>query len=123
MILRRYASVEGEIENSRLVLTGPRIYKTRHGDVEIFVCGKGAKDAGFKPQSWVIRCEGEWYIRPTGAKKLRTDFSQPRGPNGWPMKLKNSRGQYLIRGGCWTTEVYRASPMEVNELEMAEIIS
>jgi len=121
MILRRYAALQGEIKDSRLVLAGGRVHTTPHGDVEIFICGRGAKEAGFKPLSWVIRVGDTWYIRPTGPKGPRRRWDLVEGKFAWTTTYETQRGQYRIRGGRWTTEVFEASPIEVNELELAEI--
>jgi hypothetical protein len=70
------------------------------GNTEWFVCGAGAKAMGFRPQQWVAKVDGVWYLRYPGG---------------------GDRGQYRKTKNSWMTGVRQANEQEAALLDAATI--
>ena len=102
MVIKKHPRCNGDVNGTLLVLAGRSIGEARDpaGDVQWYVTGKGAKAAGFRPQQWIAKVHGIWYVRTTG---------------------NSQRGQYKVKANEWSTEVTKATPDQVFILETAEV--
>lgn len=91
--------IDAQVLQGRLFSSGPTISKSRGHNTEIFICGVGAKNAGFAKEQWVFRCRGEWWLRIVGNS--------------------SQRGQYIRRDGIWSTAVQKPTKKQREVLNAA----
>ena len=120
MVIKKHHRCNGDANGTLLVLAGRSIGEARDpaGDVQWYVTGKGAKAAGFRPQQWIAKVHGIWYVRTTGSQRGQYKVKAIYYLN--PVQVVEQKYTYS-KSYEWSTEVTKATPDQVFILETAEV--